>query len=87
MNWNADLFWRESEEDALYTGGGRILRSAGNDLSRYIGTQYTLELTYAFNRNVEAFGAFAMIPAGEFIRESGASETIYFSAGHLKLIF
>lgn len=87
MNWNADFFWRESDEDALYTGGGRILRAAGNNLNRYIGTQYTLELTYAFNRNWEAFGAFAMIPAGQFIRESGASETIYFSAGHLKLIF
>ena len=81
------FLWRYSTDDGLYGAGGRLLRSGAGSDARYIATQYELgfELELSDNWNCNAFAA--TLPAGRFIRETGASDAISFVGLETSLVF
>ena len=70
-DWN--FFWRESLGDGVYSLSGRLLRPAGNDLSRYIGSSPSLTLVWAASRHVTLLTSYVHVFPGPFIQESGPS--------------
>ena len=67
-DWN--FFWRESLGDGIYSLSGRLLRPAGNDLSRYIGNTPSMTLVWAASRHVTVLASYVHVFPGPFIQES-----------------
>ena len=74
------LFWRESEADGLYNAGGALLRApGGTDLSRSIGSEIDLLLTWQIDRHLMTYFGYSHFFAGDFIDETGDDEDIDFA--------
>ena len=74
---NVVFYWRESVDDAIYpVGGMNPVRLDGGSDARYIGTQVELLLEYQLDRHFSASASYSIFTAGEFIRETGADQTI-----------
>ena len=81
------FYWRESTGDGLYNNGGILLRPDGGSDARYIGTQLDAALTYTPQRNFDVtLSGSAFIP-GEFIEDTGAQETVYFTNVEFRFLF
>lgn len=72
------LFWRADEADAVYNAGGGVLRAvpAGGNADTAIGSELDLKATYKLDRHWTAFIEWAHFFAGDFIKNTGASEDI-----------
>jgi len=71
MDWN--FFFRESLGDGIYSLNGRLVRPAGHDLSRYIGSTPSLALVWAASRHVTVLASYVHVFPGPFIEESPPS--------------
>ena len=80
LSGNIDFLWRFSTDDALYGPGGQILRDGSLSSSRYVATQYELSLETELAPGLSTFVSWTTLPPGDFIRESGRSDTIHFAA-------
>lgn len=76
VEFNTAVFWRASRTDGIYDLAGREIRSAGTTRARHVGNlveaNVSLELEDGFNV-AASVGAFT---AGQFVRQSGSSNTI-----------
>lgn len=70
------LFWRAEEADAAYSATGGVLRAAGGNTDTQIGSELDLMLTYAIDRHWVAFAEYAYFFAGDFIKNTGASQDV-----------
>lgn len=78
-DWN--FFWRESLGDGIYSLSGRLLRPAGSDLSRYIGSTPSLTMIWAATRHATLLTSYVHVFPGPFIQESPPSlASDYFTA-------
>ncbi|MEM9351691.1 MAG: alginate export family protein [Planctomycetota bacterium] len=84
---DVDFFWRYSTDDAVYGPGGGILRDGSLSDERYIATQYEIFVEAELASGLVAFVSWTTLPPGDFIKSSGASETIHFVAAELTWIF
>ncbi|MDB5385212.1 MAG: hypothetical protein JWM11_858 [Planctomycetaceae bacterium] len=75
------FFWRESLGDGVYSLSGRLLRPAGSDLSRYIGSTPSLTMVWAASQHVTLLTSYVHVFPGPFIKESPPSlSSDYFTA-------
>lgn len=72
------FFWRYSEDDGLYAASGALVRGAGADAGRYIGTQPSVILSYRPTDQLTFIGTYSVFFPGEVIDATGADETIHF---------
>lgn len=88
------LFWRENENDAVYTvaaGAGQspvsagVLRAASGSNEKYIGSELDLLLNWQVDRHLLLYGGYSHFFAGDFIQETGASKDIDFA--YMALVF
>lgn len=82
------LFWRENENDAVYTvaaGGGAsppsagVLRQAGGSDEMFVGSELDFLLTWQLDRHIQFQAGYSHFFAGDFIEDTGASEDIDFA--------
>jgi hypothetical protein len=82
------LFWRENENDAVYTvsaGAGSspasagVLRAASGSTEKYIGSELDLLLNWQVDRHLLLYGGYSHFFAGDFIQETGPSRDIDFA--------
>ena len=72
------FFWRYSDDDAIYSAAGIPIRQDGNSDSSYVGTQPSLILTYRPTDQLWIIGTYSAFIPGDFIEDTGASETIHY---------
>src|SRR6185503_5232648 len=81
------LFWRASDDDAVYNvlGGAAasppvagILRGDSGSDETFIGSEVDLLLTWQVDRHLQAYGGYSHFFAGDFIDETGANKDIDF---------
>ena len=70
------LFWRAEEADAVYSATGGVLRAPGGNTDTQIGSELDLMLQYAIDRHWVAFAEYARFFAGDFLKNTGASEDV-----------
>ncbi|WP_197444277.1 alginate export family protein [Maioricimonas rarisocia] len=78
VSGSVQCLWRYSTDDGVYGAGGRLLRSGRDSDARYVATQYEIVLETRLTDNWRCNAFFAMLPAGQFVRETGESSTIHF---------
>lgn len=81
------FFWRESLEDGVYDGPGNLLRTSDGSRARYIGTQSEVVLQWSPARGIDILAAYSVFEPGQFIEETGPSNTIQFVELELQLRF
>ena len=83
----AVFHWRESLEDGIYGNPGNLLRSAGANRARYIGTQAEIILGWEANRNLSFELSYAFFEPGRFIAETGPARNVHFLGAELQYRF
>lgn len=72
------MFWRYSDDDAVYNAGGAILRGDGGSDDRYVGSEIDLLLNWQIDRHFNAYFGYSHFFAGDFINSTGAGDDIDF---------
>jgi hypothetical protein len=75
----ADLYWRAQLNDGLYGGSKTLLRASNNNQSRWIGWQSGLIVEYEINRYLKLSGHTYYFVSGNFIKETGDSNNIFYN--------
>ncbi len=70
-------FWRYSNEDAVYSSGGRPIYLPVND-EKFVAHQLGLNIKYYWNSHFETDLESNMILPGNFIKAQGFSDNIYY---------
>lgn len=81
------FFFRSSKEDGLYTPPRFQIRSATSGSSAYIGSAIGMKILYEINRNIEFEWRSTYFIPGDFIKESGESEAIFYTGPTLEFKF
>jgi hypothetical protein len=81
------LFWRYSEDDALYGVGGGIQRADTGTDARSVGSEVDVLLNWQIDRHLSAYFGYSHFFAGDFIDETGPSEDIDFVYAALAFTF
>lgn len=71
-------FWRQSDDDALYSAGGSVLRADTGTNASFIGTELDLMLTWQVDRHLQFYFGYSHFFTGEFISDTGPDEDIDF---------
>jgi hypothetical protein len=72
-------FWRESDQDAVYTSSGSVLRASGGSGASAIGGEVDVQLNWQFNHYISAYAGYGHFFHGEFISQTGPHNDIDFS--------
>ena len=78
-------FWRESDQDAVYTSSGNILRGSGESNARGIGSEIDLQVNWQLDRYISAYAGYSHFFSGPFVKNTGPSSDINFA--HTALTF
>jgi hypothetical protein len=81
------LFWRYSDEDAVYNVAGAIQRADLGSDETFVGSELDLLLNWQVNRNLAAYVGYSHFFAGDFIEETGPDEDIDFVYAALMYTF
>jgi hypothetical protein len=80
-------FWRESDQDAVYTSSGTILRTSGGSDASSIGGEVDVQVNWQLNRYISAYAGYCHFFHGEFISETGPHNDIDFAYSAVTLTF
>jgi hypothetical protein len=80
-------FWRESDQDAVYTSSGSILRGSGGSNARGIGSEIDLQVNWQLDRYISAYAGYSHFFSGSFIKNTGPSSDINFAYTALTFTF
>jgi Alginate export len=80
-------FWRESDQDAIYTSGGTVLRTSNGSNAMSIGGEADIQLDWQMNRHVSAYVGYAHFLHGPFISDTGPANDIDFAYSAVTLDF
>jgi hypothetical protein len=80
-------FWRESNQDAVYTSSGTILRASGASSASAIGSEMDLQANWQFNRYISAYAGYCHFFHGTFIAATGPHNDIDFAYSALTFTF
>jgi hypothetical protein len=72
------VFWRQSDDDALYGVQGQIQRADGGSDERFVGSEVDLLLNWQVDRHLAAYLGYSHFFAGDFIEDTGPGEDIDF---------
>ena len=70
------LFWRASDEDAVYNPGGGVLRAGSHSSRSEVGQEIDLAATLAVNRHLTLEGGYSHFFPGDVIEDSGPDEDV-----------
>jgi len=82
-----DMFWRASENDAIYQPNGAVLFESSNSTSKKIGNQLGASFEYTFNKYLNFTLEGTWFNSGNFIQDVSNGKDILFTASTLTLIF
>jgi hypothetical protein len=82
-----DAFWRQSDQDGIYTIRGRIIYSGKNSSKLFIGQQFSTDLQYVPNRFLFLKGEFKWFHTGGFLKEVGTGKDIFFVCATMRIRF
>jgi hypothetical protein len=82
-------FWRESDQDAVYTSSGSILRASptGGSSASAIGGEIDTQVNWQLNRYISAYVGYAHFFHGAFIAATGPDHDIDFAYSALTFTF
>jgi hypothetical protein len=82
-------FWRESDQDAVYTSSGSILRASpnGGSSASAVGGEIDTQVNWQLNRYISAYVGYAHFFHGAFIAATGPDHDIDFAYSALSLTF
>ena len=81
------LFWRQSDEDAVYNTAGGVARADLGSDETYVGAETDLLLNWQVDRHWSAYAGYSHFFAGDFIQETGASDDIDFVYAAVQFTF
>ena len=74
------FFWRQSLDDGVYKGNGILLRSANGSTDSEIASQYNTLVEWRVNPQLALILEYNHLFPGSFIRDTGPSENVSFTA-------
>jgi len=80
-------FWRESDQDGVYTSSGSILRASDGSHANGVGGEMDVQVNWQLNHYFSAYTGYAHFFHGEFISETGPAEDIDFAYTALTFTF
>jgi Alginate export len=80
-------FWRESDQDAVYTSSGSILRPSGGSNASAIGGEIDVQVNWQLDRHISAYMGYAHFFHGAFIAATGPDNDIDFAYSALTFTF
>jgi hypothetical protein len=81
------MFWRESDDDAVYNAAGGVQRADGGSDETYIGSEIDLLLNWQIDRHLSAYFGYSHFFPGDFIQATGPAEDIDFVYAAVQFIF
>ena len=73
-----NFFWRLDQNDGVYAPSGQPIRQPSGSDERFVGSAFSLTSGYALTENLAVTAIYTHFFAGDFIRDTGASEDIDF---------
>jgi hypothetical protein len=80
-------FWRESDQDAVYTAAGTILRPSGGSNASGVGGEVDVQLDWQLDRHISGYVGYCHFFHGAFISQTGPDEDIDFAYASLSFTF
>jgi hypothetical protein len=80
-------FWRESNQDAVYTSSGTVLRAGGGSNARAIGGEVDTQVNWQLDRHFAAYAGYCHFYHGAFIAATGPANDIDFVYSALTVTF
>jgi hypothetical protein len=80
-------FWRENNQDAVYTSSGSILRASGGSNASTIGGEFDMQVDWQLCRHISAYAGYCRFFAGAFIAATGPHNDIDFAYSALTFTF
>ena len=80
-------FWCESDQDAVYTSSGSILRPSGGSNASAIGGEVDLQMDWQLCRYISAYAGYCHFFHGAFIAATGPHSDIDFAYSALTFTF
>lgn len=71
---------RLSKDDGVYSLAPALMRGAYEGQSRDVGVRYTTRFDYNFNRHVAAGFLINHVKAGDFLKETGSAEDLFYTS-------
>jgi hypothetical protein len=81
------MFWRESDDDALYNAAGGVQRADNGSDATFVGSEIDLLLNWQVDRHWTFYAGYSHFFAGDFLQETGPSDDIDFLYAALQLTF
>lgn len=81
-----DMFWRASENDAIYQPNGAVLFNSSNSTAKKIGNQLGASFEYTFNKYLSFTLEGTWFNSGPFIKDVSNGKDILFTASTLTII-
>jgi hypothetical protein len=72
-------FWRESDQDAVYTSSGTVLRTSGGSDASAIGGEVDVQVNWQLNRYIGSYAGYCHFFHGDFISATGPHNDIDFA--------
>jgi Alginate export len=69
------FFWRASDRDAVYNKVGGVLRHGTGSSANYVGAELDILADYSITRHLNTYAGWSRFFPGQFIRETGPSQT------------
>ena len=80
-------FWRESNQDAVYTSSGSILRTSGGSNASAIGGEFDMQVDWKLERHISVYAGYCHFFHGAFISATGPHNDIDFAYSALTFTF
>jgi hypothetical protein len=80
-------FWRESNQDAVYTSSGSVLRASGGSNSSAIGGEMDCQVNWQLDRHISAYAGYCHFFHESFITDTGPHHDIDFAYSALTFTF
>lgn len=81
------LFWRQSDDDGVFTAPGPLLRGDNGSNAAYIGSEIDLLLNWQLDRHISGYLGYSHVWAGSFIENTGPSGDVSFFYAALMYTF
>jgi hypothetical protein len=81
------LFWRQSDDDALYNAAGGVQRADNGSDEMFVGSEIDLLLNWQIDRHWTFYTGYSHFFAGDFLQDTGPADDIDFLYAALQLTF
>jgi hypothetical protein len=79
VDGGADVFWRYSRNDAIYTVPGSIQVPAISTASAFVGTAADFNFSWHIQRHITLLASYVHFFSGDYIHSAGGGDVNYFS--------